>query len=206
MGYSIMKKNYLEIGYKKIGEDYAPLVIAEIAIKHKGSLKNTFEMVDAAYETDSEIIKHQTYVIEDEISKVAQKVIPGNTDVSIYNVMSRCALNEEDETKLKEYVVISTPFSRSADRLERMGVKAYKLGTGEYNNYTLINHIASFGKTIIISTGMDYIASISESVEIIEKYGVRYCLLHCTNLYPTPARLGAMIELQKEFRNAIIGL
>lgn len=211
-----MNKNYMQIGNRKIGEDYAPLVIVEIGINHEGSLKTAFEMVDAAYEAGAEVIKHQTHVVEDEMSKAAKKVIPGNTDVSIYDVMKRCALNEEDETKLKEYVeskgmiFISTPFSRSAaNRLERMGVKAYKIGSGECNNYPLIDHIASFGKPIILSTGMNDIESIRKSVEIMEKHGVKYSLLHCTNLYPTPAnlvRLGGMEELQKEFPNAIVGL
>ena len=211
-----MNKNYMQIGNRKIGEDYAPLVIVEIGINHEGSLKTAFEMVDAAYEAGAEVIKHQTHVVEDEMSKAAKKLIPGNTEVSIYDVMERCALNEEDETKLKEYVeskgmiFISTPFSRSAaNRLERMGVKAYKIGSGECNNYPLIDHIASFGKPIILSTGMNDIESIRKSVEIMEKHGVKYSLLHCTNLYPTPAnlvRLGGMEELQKEFPNAIVGL
>ncbi|MBS6025426.1 MAG: N-acetylneuraminate synthase [Paeniclostridium sordellii] len=206
----------MEIGNRKIGEDYAPLVIVEIGINHEGSLKTAFEMVDAAYEAGAEVIKHQTHVVEDEMSKAAKKVIPGNTDVSIYDVMERCALDEEDETKLKEYIeskgmiFISTPFSRAAaDRLERMDVKAYKIGSGECNNYPLIDHIASFGKPIILSTGMNDIESIRKSVEIMEKHGVKYSLLHCTNLYPTPAnlvRLGGMEELQKEFPNAIVGL
>ncbi|CEN91388.1 N-acetylneuraminate synthase [[Clostridium] sordellii] len=211
-----MSRKYMEIGNRKVGEDYAPLVIVEIGINHEGSLKTAFEMVDAAYEAGAEVIKHQTHVVEDEMSKAAKKVIPGNTDVSIYDVMKRCALNEEDETKLKEYVeskgmiFISTPFSRAAaDRLERMGVKAYKIGSGECNNYPLIDYIASFGKPIILSTGMNDIESIRKSVEIMEKHGVKYSLLHCTNLYPTPAnlvRLGGMEELQKEFPNAIVGL
>ena len=211
-----MKKNFMKIGNRIIGENFAPLVIVEIGINHEGSLKTAFKMVDAAYEAGAEMIKHQTHVVEDEMSKAAQKVIPGNTDVSIYDVMARCALNEEDEIKLKKYVeskgmiFISTPFSRAAaERLERMGVEAYKIGSGECNNYPLIDHIASFGKPIILSTGMNDIESIRKSVEIIEKHGAKYCLLHCTNLYPTPARLvrlGGMVELQKEFPNAIIGL
>lgn len=211
-----MSKNYIQIGNRRIGEDYPPLVIVEIGINHEGSLKTAFEMVDAAYKAGAEVIKHQTHVVEDEMSKAAKHVIPGNTDVSIYDVMKRCALNEEDEIKLKEYVeskgmiFISTPFSRAAaERLERMGVQAYKIGSGECNNYPLIELIASFGKPIILSTGMNDIESIRKSVSIIEKYGVKYSLLHCTNIYPTPAhlvRLGGMLELQKEFPNAIIGL
>ncbi|MDD3505878.1 MAG: N-acetylneuraminate synthase family protein, partial [Sulfurimonas sp.] len=155
-------------------------------------------------------------VVSDEMSQEAKKVIPGNADVSIYEIMERCALNEEDEIKLKEYVeskgmlFLSTPFSRAAaDRLERMGVCAYKIGSGECNNYPLIEHIASFKKPMIVSTGMNNIEQIKKTVEILEKHGVSYALLHTTNLYPTPphlVRLGAMQELQKEFPNALIGL
>lgn len=201
---------------RKIGLGYPPLVIIEIGINHEGSLKTAFEMVDAAYKAGAEVIKHQTHIVEDEMSKEAKKVIPGNANVSIYEIMQRCALNEEDEIKLKNYVeskdmiFISTPFSRAAaDRLERMGVSSYKIGSGECNNYPLIEHIASFGKPMIVSTGMNDIESIRKTVDILEKYNISYGLLHTTNLYPTPShlvRFGAMQEIQKEFPNAIIGL
>lgn len=208
--------NEIQIKDRKIGLNFPPLIIVEIGINHEGSLKTAFEMVDAAWRTGAEVIKHQTHVVEDEMSKEAKKVIPGNASVSIYEIMERCALNEEDEIKLKEYVeskgmiFLSTPFSRAAaDRLEKMGVSAYKIGSGECNNYPLIEHIASFKKPMIVSTGMNDILSIKKTVEILEKYKVQYALLHTTNLYPTPVhlvRLGAMQELQKEFPNAIIGL
>src|SRR5574344_919597 len=208
--------NEIQIKDRKIGLKLPPLIIVEIGINHEGSLKTAFEMVDAAWRTGAEVIKHQTHVVEDEMSKEAKKVIPGNASVSIYEIMERCALNEEDEIKLKEYVeskgmiFLSTPFSRAAaDRLEKMGVSAYKIGSGECNNYPLIEHIASFKKPMIVSTGMNDILSIKKTVEILEKYKVQYALLHTTNLYPTPVhlvRLGAMQELQKEFPNAIIGL
>jgi len=208
--------SYIQIENRKIGLDYSPLVIVEIGINHEGSLETAFKMVDAAWRAGAEMIKHQTHIVEDEMSKEAKKVIPGNASVSIYEIMERCALNEEDEIKLKEYIeskgmmFISTPFSRAAaDRLERMGVSAYKVGSGECNNYPLIEHIASFGKPMIVSTGMNDIESVQKTVEILEKYKVPYSLLHTTNLYPTPVhlvRLGAMQELEKKFPNAIIGL
>ncbi len=209
-------KPYIEISGRKIGEEYPPVVIAEIGINHEGSLKTAFEMVDAAYEAGAEIIKHQTHIVEDEMSKEAKKVIPGNTDVSIYDVMARCALSEEDERTLKEYVeskemiFLSTPFSRAAaNRLEDMGVVAYKIGSGEMNNYPLLEYIASFGKPMIVSTGMNNIESVRKAVEILERKEIPYALLHTTNLYPTPpelVRLGAMKELKREFPNAVIGL
>lgn len=208
--YEIMIEN------RKIGLNHPPLVIVEIGINHEGNLKTAFEMVNAAWRAGAEVIKHQTHVVEDEMSKEAKKVIPGNASISIYEIMERCALNQEDEIKLKEYVeskgmiFMSTPFSRAAaDRLERMGVSSYKIGSGECNNYPLIEHIASFGKPMIVSTGMNDISSVKKTVAILEKYHVPYALLHTTNLYPTPVhlvRLGAMQELQKEFPNAIVGL
>jgi len=208
--------NEINISGRKVGLTHPPLVIVEIGINHEGSLKTAFKMVDAAYSSGAEIIKHQTHVVEDEMSGEAKKVIPGNSDVSIYEIMKRCALNEESELKLKEYIeskgmiFISTPFSRAAaDRLEKMGVCAYKIGSGECNNYPLIEHIASFGKPMIVSTGMNDIHSVRKMVNILEKHHIQYALLHTTNLYPTPSclvRFGAMQELQEEFSNAVIGL
>ena len=204
------------IDNRKIGIDHQPLVIVEIGINHEGSLKTAFEIVDAAHKSGAEVIKHQTHIIEDEMSQEAKKIIPGNADTSIYEIMKRCALSEEDEFKLKEYIesknmiFISTPFSRSAaNRLERMKVKAYKIGSGECNNYPLIEHIASFKKPMIVSTGMNNIQSVKKTVEILERYEIPYALLHTTNLYPTPVhlvRLGAMQELQREFPKAVVGL
>ena len=207
---------YIVISGRKIGYDFSPLVIAELGINHNGCLKTAFEMVDSAFHAGVEIIKHQTHIVEDEMSKEAKKVIPGNADISIYDIMEQCSLSESDEIKLKDYIeskgmiFISTPFSRAAaDRLENMGVCAYKIGSGECNNYPLIEHIARFGKPMIVSTGMNNISDIKKMVEILEKYNIQYALLHTTNLYPTPShlvRLGAMVELQNSFPNAVIGL
>jgi len=206
----------INISGRKIGLNHSPLVIVEIGINHEGNLKTAFKMVDSAYSSGAEIIKHQTHVVEDEMSRESKKIKPGNADVSIYEIMKRCALNEDEEIKLKEYVeskgmiFISTPFSRAAaDRLERMGVVAYKIGSGECNNYPLIEHIAKFGKPMIISTGMNNINSINKTVNIVKENSISYALLHTTNLYPTPSRLvrlGAMQELQYKFPNTIIGL
>lgn len=206
----------LIIQNRKIGLQHPPLVIAEIGINHGGSLEIAFEMVDAAHKAGAEVVKHQTHVVEDEMSQEAKKVIPGNASISIYDIMESCALNEADEMKLKEYVeskgmiFLSTPFSRAAaNRLEKMGVTAYKIGSGECNNYPLIEHIASFKKPMIVSTGMNTLEQVRKTVEILESHEVPYALLHTTNLYPTPVhlvRLGAMQALQEAFPNAVIGL
>ena len=205
-----------KIGNRLIGNKYKPLVIAEIGINHNGSLETAKEMVNAAARAGAEVIKHQTHIIADEMSSAAKKVIPGNADISIYEIMESCALNERDERELKTYVetlgmiFLSTPFSRAAaDLLEDMAVQAYKIGSGECNNYPLVEHIAKFGKPIILSTGMNTLGSVAKSVAIFHKYKTPYALLHCTNVYPTPhklIRLGAMTELQNTFPDAVIGL
>ena len=210
------KNNYITIGNRRIGPDYPPLVIAEIGINHEGSLKVAKEMVDAAYRSGVECVKHQTHIVDVEMSGEAKKVIPGNADISIYEIMNRCSLSEQDEIELKNYVenkgmiFISTPFSRAAsNRLEKMNVLAYKIGSGECNNYPLLEHISNFGKPVILSTGMNTIESITKAVNIFTKAKVPLALLHTTNLYPTPAnlvRFGALKELSEAFPNNIYGL
>jgi len=204
------------LGDRPVGMDFPPLVIAEIGINHEGNLDVAFEMVDAAKRAGAEVVKHQTHIVEDEMSDEAKKVIPGNADVSIYEIMARCALDEDDEIALMEYVkskgmhFISTPFSRAAAyRLNRMDIPVYKIGSGECNNYPLVKLVASFGKPVILSTGMNSVKSVGKSVEILREAGVPFSLLHCTNVYPTPynlVRLGGMTELAKAFPDAIIGL
>lgn len=211
-----MVNPYFQINNRKVGYDFPPLVIAEIGINHEGSLQIAKEMVDAAFRAGVEVVKHQTHIVDDEMSGSAKKTIPGNADVSIYEIMERCALNEEEELELKNYVeskgmiFISTPFSRAAaDRLIKWNVPAFKIGSGECNNYPLLEHIASFGKPIILSTGMNTLESVAKAVAILEKHNVPYALLHTTNLYPTPnhlVRLGAMSELKEAFPKAVVGL
>lgn len=206
----------INIAGRLVGQDHPPLVIAELGINHNGSLELAKEMVDAAARAGVELLKHQTHVVEDEMSPEATKIIPGNSEKSIYDIMSECALSEEDEIELKKYVeskgmiFISTPFSRAAaDRLNRMGVEAYKIGSGECNNYPLLKHVASFGKPIILSTGMNTIESIRKAVAIFKEFNVPHALLHTTNLYPTPphlVRLGAMQEMAENFPGTVYGL
>jgi len=207
---------YIQIGNRRIGDDYPPVVIAEIGINHEGSLALAIEMADAAINVGAEIIKHQTHVVEDEMSDEAKSVIPGNADISIYEIIARCALSEDEEWQLMQHVqsrhaiFISTPFSRAAaERLKKFEVPAIKIGSGECNNYPLIKHIAKLGRPVIISTGMNTVESVRPSVEILRSYNVPFALLHCTNVYPTPpelVRLGAMDKLRQAFPDAVIGL
>jgi N-acetylneuraminate synthase len=129
--------------------------------------------------------------------------------------MASCALAREDEIALKSYtedlglIYLSTPFSRAAsDFLEEIGVPGFKIGSGEADNLPLIRHIAKKGKPVILSTGMQTIETVRQSVQILEDSGVEYALLECTNLYPSPPEivsLRGVSDLKEAFPNAIIG-
>jgi sialic acid synthase SpsE len=204
----------MEIAGRKIGTEYPPLVIAEIGINHEGSCEKAIRMVDDAAAAGCECVKFQSHVIEDEM--IPNDVIPGNAKESIWDIMKRCALTEAEEIHLKQYVeakgmlYLCTPFSRAAAvRLEQMGVLAYKIGSGECNNYPLIRHIAAYGKPVILSTGMNNLASVAPGVEILRHAGVPFALLHCTSMYPTPynkVRLGGILDLAHQFPDAVVGL
>ena len=213
---NIAKKNRIKIGKRYVGIDYKPLIIAELGINHGGSLIQAKKLVDIAYKSGVEAIKHQTHVVEDEMTIEAKKIIPSHTKVNIFDIIKSHSLSEKDEfelmmyTKSKGIIFLSTPFSKLAvDRLIKFKVPAFKIGSGECNNYPLIEYIAKFKKPIILSTGMNSIESIKPSVKILKKHKVPFALLHCTNIYPTPTnliRLNAINLLQKKFPEAVIGL
>ena len=205
----------MKIAHREIGPAHAPLVIAEIGINHGGDLSVAKEMVRLAAASGCEMVKHQTHIVEDEMTDEAKQIFPPNADVSIWEVMQQCALSLEDETELKRYseslglIWISTPFSRAAaDFLETLDVPAYKIGSGEADNLPLIRHIARKGKPVIMSTGMQTIETMRASVRILEDAGIEYALLECTNLYPSPAEivsLKGVTELRQAFPNAVVG-
>jgi sialic acid synthase SpsE len=205
----------MKIGNREISANHAPLVIAEIGINHGGDLEVAKNMVRLAAAAGCECVKHQTHIVEDEMTNEAKSIFPPNADVSIWDVMAQCALSLDDEAELKRYteelgmIWISTPFSRAAaDFLEELDVPAYKIGSGEADNLPLIRHIAKKGKPVIMSTGMQSIDTIRASVQILEDAGIEYALLECTNLYPSPPEivsLQGVTDLKNAFPNAVVG-
>ncbi|MGA3096034.1 MAG: N-acetylneuraminate synthase family protein [Bryobacteraceae bacterium] len=204
----------MRIGTRSIGPEFPPLVIAEIGINHEGSYQKAVRMVDDACAAGCECVKFQSHIVEDEM--IPNDVVPGHVKETIWAIMKRCALSEQEEIRLKDYVeskgmiYLCTPFSRAAAvRLESMGVSAYKIGSGECNNYPLVRHIAHYGKPVVLSTGMNDIESIAPAVAILREAGVPFALLHCTSMYPTPygkVRLGAISQLAGRFSDAVVGL
>lgn len=205
----------MQIGSRQIGPEFAPLVIAEIGINHGGDLEVAKKMVTLAAESGAECVKHQTHFIDDEMTDEAKSIFPPNAKISIWDVMAQSALSAKDEIALKKHteslglIYISTPFSRkAADFLYELDVPAFKIGSGEADNLPLIRHIACFGKPVILSTGMQTIESIAQSVQILRDASVPFALLECTNLYPSPPEivsLRGVTDLQQAFPDAIVG-
>ena len=203
------------IGKRKISSKHKPLIICELGINHNGSLSLAKKMVDIAYKNGAEVIKNQSHILDEEMIGEAKKIKPLNAKTSIYNVIKKNLMKFEDEIKLMKYVknkgmiYLSTPFSsKAADQLYKLGVSAFKIGSGECNNIPFLKKILRFKKPIILSTGMNDLDSIKRSVRVIEKAKVKYALLHCKSEYPANyknLRLDFLGTLRKHFPKAEIG-
>ena len=214
-GTTRIQGEHLHIAHRRISEFGPPLVVAEIGINHGGSLSVAMEMVRLAASAGCECVKHQTHFVDDEMTEEARTVFPPNANESIWDVMERCALGRDEEVQLKQYaerlglIYLSTPFSRAAaDFLNEIGVSAFKIGSGEADNLPLIRHVAGFGKPIVMSTGMQTVETLRESVKLLDSAGIEYALLECTNLYPSPPEhvsLKGIGALRDAFPNAVIG-
>lgn len=191
----------MEICGRQIGREYPPLVIADIGINHSGDFGKAVQMVIDAHIAGCECVKFQCHI--------GHKV----KDEQTQELLDRCTLSEMADHSLKDYVealdmiYLSTPFSHEAvERLERLGVGAYKIGSGQCSDYELVEHVASCGKSVILSTGMNDMKSIRVAVDILRD--VPLALVNCTSIYPTPydkVRLGAIKQLRSELHDVIVG-
>lgn len=209
-------RNEIKIGNRTIHEYSKPFVIAEIGINHECSMVKAKKMIYDAFYSGCECVKFQCHIPHEEMTDHAKDIVPSNANEDIYSIVQKSSLTEEQEIELKGLVeelgmiYLCTPFSiEAANRLERMGIQAFKIGSGEMNNLQLIEHVAQFGKPMLVSTGMNSLDRIKTTVNLIEKYMVPYCLFHCVSIYPTPydkVNLPGVDDLKYEFPNAIIGL
>ena len=209
------KTTEFKIGNRSIGPEFPPFVIAEVGINHEGDVNKALQMVDAAVDAGSEVIKFQCHITEQEM--IPTDMTPGEISTEkLWDIIKRCELTESEEIQVMRYceskgiMYLSTPFSReAADRLNEMKVPAFKIGSGECNNLPLIAHIAAMGRPMIVSTGMNDLESVKKTVATIKDAGTQVALLHCTSMYPTPyenVRLGAISQLIEEFPDVPIGL
>lgn len=191
------------------------LIIAEAGVNHNGSVEIAKKMIDTALEAGVDIIKFQTGLPKNVISKYAPKAEyqienTGKDDDSQLEMCNDFAMKYEDFAELKRYSdqvgiqFLSTPFDlESTDYLHGIGVNLWKIPSGEITNLPYLRNIASFHEPVIMSTGMCTMEEVREAVDILEKNGAGdISLLHCTTDYPAAyedVNLKAMISLEREF-------
>lgn len=211
-----INKREFKINNRVINSETKPLVIAEIGINHNSDINKAVKMIYDAWSSGCECVKFQCHIPSEEMTDDAKKIIPSNANEDIFEIINKNSFTEEEELYLKNIVeklgmiYLCTPFSiAAADRLQKMNVSAFKIGSGEMNNLQLIEHILQFNKPLLISTGMNPLHKIKKTVELVEKYNVPYCLFHCVSMYPTPynkVNLPGIDDLKNEFPNTIVGL
>lgn len=198
------------------------LIIAEAGVNHNGSLDIAKKLVDAAVEAGVDIIKFQTFKADRLVSKDAkkaeyQKCNIGDGDDSQYQMLKMLELSDENHKELISYCNArniqfwSTAFDlESIDFLHSLGLRLWKIPSGEITNYPFIKKIALFHEPVIMSTGMCEETDIQNAMDVLLKNGLskeKITILHCNTQYPTPMKdvnLKAMLTIKKNF-GTIVG-
>lgn len=198
--------------------DFKPaFLIAEIGQAHEGSLGILHSYIDAAASTGVDAIKFQTHIAAAESSiHEPFRVKFSYEDDTRYDYWERMGFTLEQWKGIKAHCdevgleFMSSPFSQAAvDLLEEVGVKRYKIGSGEVTNFLMLEKIAKTGKPIILSSGMSSFSELDAAVEFIKGYGNDLSVLQCTTAYPTPPErvgLNVIQELKERYPDLTIGL
>ena len=209
--------NPIRVGRYRIGEAYAPFVIAEMSGNHNGSLKRALKIVEAAAQSGAHALKLQTYTADTMTLDVRGKGFYISDPDSLWSGQSLYELYQKAYTPWKWHepifkrcrelgmVGFSTPFDATAvDFLESLHVPIYKIASFENVDLPLIRRVAATGKPMIISTGLANYAEIAEAVRTARQSGCRQLiLLKCTSAYPAPpeeVNLATIPDLRKNFR------
>ena len=190
----------------KIGNGFPPYIIAEAGINHNGDIKTAIKMLEEASKIGVSAIKFQTYKSDLFISPESE----------YFNLFKKCELSEDNIKKLVDRArelnlnIFSAVFDfESANLWNKFGCPFYKIASGDITHHALINHVAKFGKPIIISTGGSNLLEVSNTIKVIKESNseVDISILHCVSNYPTKIESVNMstITLLKEEFNLTVG-
>ena len=191
------------------------LIIAEAGVNHNGTLELARKLVDVASDCAADIVKFQTFTADSIVSRSAEKAQyqkeTTSTSESLHGMIKKLELDKETHLELNTYCkekrieFLSSPFdNRSIDLLDELGLERLKIPSGEIHNLPYLRHIGSFGKPIILSTGMSNLSEIEAALDILEKAGTsrdEITVLHCNTEYPTPmedVNLNAMLTIRRK--------
>jgi len=197
-------------------------IIAEAGVNHNGSLEMAIRLVDIAVAAGVDAIKFQTFKAENVIAASAPKAdyqkVTTDSKESQLEMVRKLELNEAAHIKLCQYcrqksiLFLSTPFDlESIDLLTRLGLKIFKIPSGEITNLPYLRKLGSLRKRLILSTGMADLDEIKDAVKVLTESGTvleNITVLHCNTEYPTSfddVNLKAMLAIRNAFPGISIG-
>jgi N-acetylneuraminate synthase len=192
------------------------LVIGEVAQTHDGSLGQAHAFIDAVAGAGADVVKFQTHIARAESTPAEPwRVEFSSQDKTRYDYWKRMEFTEEQWAGLKAHaeakglVFLSSPFSLEAvELLERIGVSAWKIPSGEVTTGPLLDRIIETGKPVMLSTGMSSLAELDAAVARVKARGVPLTILQCTTAYPCPPeRVGLnMLQVYRDRYGCPVGL
>ena len=198
------------IGERRVGPGHPSFVIAEVAQAHDGSLGTAHAYIDAVARTGADAIKFQTHIAAAESSPDEPwRVRFSPQDDTRYEYWQRMEFTEEQWVGLAKHchekglVFLPSAFSMQAmELLQRVGMDAWKIGSGEVTNHPLLERMAQTGKPVLLSSGMSTWNELQEAVNLVSGHGVGVALFQCTTSYPCPPEkigLNVLGELKERF-------
>jgi len=195
---------------REVGPGLPPFIIAEVAQAHDGSLGTAHAYVDAVADAGAHAIKFQTHIAAEESTfDEPFRVRFSRQDETRYGYWTRMEFTPEQWKDLAEHArtrgltFLSSPFSVAAvEMLWDLGVRAWKIGSGEFGSRGLLEAMGKRGGTILLSTGMSRMEEIAQGVEIVRSMGMGLVLFQCTSRYPTPLEsvgIHVIDELRERF-------
>ncbi len=209
----------INLANKKISDDSLPYIIAEVGANHQGDVTKCKKLIDAAKESGVDAVKLQkrnnkTFFHPTQFDQIYDN--PNSFGKTYGLHREYLEFNKDEWIEIFEYAnkkdltIFSTAFDiESADFLEEIGNPIYKLPSGALNNIPLIEHIASFGKPMIISTGGGTIEDVDRAHESLSKYDIEYAILQCTSGYPVEwdeLNLNVINTYKERYKDVVIGL
>jgi N,N'-diacetyllegionaminate synthase len=182
------------IASRRIGGTHPALIVAEVAQAHDGSLNFAHSFIDAAANAGAEAIKFQTHIAAAESSAAEQWRVPfSRQDSTRQDYWKRMEFTEEQWRGLKEHaearalVFLSSPFSLAAvNLLSNVGIRAWKIASGEVRNELLLDRIIATKLPVLLSSGMSSYHELELTINKLRSAAIPFLLMQCTSAYPCP--------------------
>lgn len=196
----------IDFGNNQIGEEYRPYIVAEAGVNFRDDIELGKAFIEEAAAAGADAVKFQTHVPNAEMVESEMRDLDMG---DLYERMGVYALSMAEHEDLKTHcekhgiTFLSTPFSPAAvERLETLGVGAYKIGSGELTNHHLLRTVAKTGKPMIVSTGMHDMETVRATYELLDEHASEFMFLYCVSEYPTEPsdfNLGLIKRMKEEF-------